>query len=75
MRPGESIHRVRVGAWPPNAWVTDDGDIELAVTAPIEAHQVVLVIPAEHARAWADTARTAIAARLDRAGGGRLEDP
>lgn len=75
MRPGESIHRVDVGAWLPDVWVGDDGDLELAVTAPIDIHQVIVVIPAEHATAWAETARTAIAAALDRPGDGPLEDP
>jgi len=68
------ITRVRIGDWWPDAWVTDDGDIELAVTAPIEAHQVILVIPAAAARAWVDAAHTRITARLDQPGG-PLEDP
>ncbi len=59
------ITRVRVGDWLPDAWVCDDGDIELAVTAPIEACQVILVIPAAAAQAWVDAARARITARLE----------
>lgn len=58
------ITRVRVGDWSPDVWV-DGGDIELAVTAPIEACQVILVIPAAAARSWADAAQTRISARIE----------
>ena len=68
------ITRVRVDTWLPDVWTTDDGDIELAVTAPIEAHQVILVIPAAAARAWVDAAHDRITARLDQPSG-PLEDP
>lgn len=68
-----SISRVRVGDWSPDAWAAGD-TIELAVTEPVAAHQVILVIPAGVASTWADTARTAIAAAVDR-GGTQAQEP
>lgn len=60
------ITRVRVGGWAPDAWV-DGADIELAVTEPVAANQVIIVIPIASARAWAAAADRAIRAARDRA--------
>lgn len=61
-----TITRVRVGDWLPDAWVDGD-DIELAVTEPVAANQVIIVIPAASARAWAAATDRAIHAAHDRA--------
>jgi len=60
-----TITRVRVGGWLPDAWV-DGPDIELAVTEPVGANQVIIVIPAASAWAWAAAADRAIRAAPDR---------